>query len=280
MGSWARLSLGPRLLPGALVVSLAHLLPRTGGATAFGVVDQYIWIALAVLATHGLAVLARGVALPAIALAWAALVFLVPGEFASGTWLVGTRLPLASAAGATLVMSCLPSPLSGAARRQMVLVLVLALWVTVPLPAVAEIAGRFGFGGLVSLLILSKVGDIVGYYVGSGWGRTHPFPSISPGKTIAGCVGSLVAGCLAGFLCVSLGWLPTGHLGPAGGLLLGALTNVFAQAGDLFESAIKRRAQVKDSATYLGPAGGILDLTDSLFFTVPLALCTWDWFLR
>jgi phosphatidate cytidylyltransferase len=280
MGTWASLGLGPRLLPGALVLSWIYLQPREPDSVALGVLAQYVWVALAALATHGLAMLARGLALPAIALAWAVLVIFFPGEFASGEWLAATRVPLAVLAGASLVVSALRSPGSAAARRHVGLVLLLSLWVTVPLLAVSEVAGRFGPSGLVSLLILSKIGDIAGYYVGSALGKTHPFPGISPGKTTAGCVGSLVAGCLAGLLCVSAGWLPTGSLGLAGGLLLGAVTNLAAQAGDLFESALKRRAGVKDSGTCLGPAGGILDLTDSLLFTVPLALAAWDWFLR
>jgi phosphatidate cytidylyltransferase len=48
--------------------------------------------------------------------------------------------------------------------------------------------------------------------------------------------------------------------------------NVAAQAGDLLESALKRRCGVKDSATTFGPSGGVLDLVDSLTCVAPLAL--------
>ena len=280
MGKWASLGLGSRLLPGALVLSWSYLRTEVPGGEQIGILDQYLWVALAAMASHGLARLAGAMALPALALGWGALAVAVPGELASPAWLAATRVPLAAIAGATIVLHCLPQVRKRAPRATLGLVLLLALWITVPLPAVAAVAPRFGLAGLVSLLILSKVGDIAGYYVGSAMGKSHPFPGISPGKTTAGCVGSLLAGCLGGLVCVNAGWLPSGHLGLLGGVLLGALTNIFAQAGDLFESALKRRAGVKDSATYLGPAGGILDLVDSLLFTVPLALLAWDWFLR
>ncbi len=279
MGSWASLGLGPRLLPGALVLAWSHFGLAADGAQP-GVAEQYLGVALAALMSHGLAQLAGGLAWPALAIGWGALLFLIPGEPASSAWLSASRGPLAAVAGATLVLHSLAGARTSAKGRTLGVVLMLALWVTVPLLAVAEVFSSFGLSGLISLLILSKIGDIVGYYVGSSLGKSHPFPGISPGKTTAGCVGSLVAGCAGGLLCVYAGWLPAGRWGLAGGLLLGALTNVFAQAGDLFESAIKRRTGVKDSATYLGPAGGVLDLVDSLLFTVPLALWAWDWFLR
>jgi predicted CDP-diglyceride synthetase/phosphatidate cytidylyltransferase len=124
-------------------------------------------------------------------------------------------------------------------------------------------------------LILSKVGDIAGYFVGSAIGKSHPFPKISPGKTTAGCVASLVAGTVAGWIAVATGLLPQASWGVAGALLAGAGVNLAAQAGDLFESWVKRRAGVKDSGTWFGPSGGVLDLIDSLLFSIPAALWLW-----
>ena len=152
---------------------------------------------------------------------------------------------------------------------------VTAVLAIVALPGLARIRTEYGAGGLVALLVLCKVGDIVGYYVGNAIGRSHPFPKISPGKTTAGCVGSLVAGTLAGALLQVGGVLPQASQGWLAGLLAGATINVAAQAGDLFESAVKRRSGVKDSGTWFGPSGGVLDLVDSLLFAVPLALLTW-----
>jgi phosphatidate cytidylyltransferase len=147
--------------------------------------------------------------------------------------------------------------------------------VVVPLPALVHIWTNYGFYGLVALIVLSKVGDIAGYYVGSAIGRVHPFPVLSPKKTLEGCIASAVAGTLAGALCVLLRWLPDSPFGWKGGLAAGLAINLAAQAGDLYESRAKRRAGVKDSGRLFGPSGGVLDVVDSLLFTVPVALLVW-----
>lgn len=157
--------------------------------------------------------------------------------------------------------------------------LVLALWIgpllTLPLVWLWHVWHDWGTSGLVALIVLAKVGDIAGYYVGSAIGKRRPFPKISPGKTVAGCWGSFVVGTLAGGVLVATGVLSAGSLGFAGGLLAGAAVNLAAQAGDLLESWIKRGAGVKDSGTWFGPSGGVLDLVDSLLLAVPAALAVW-----
>lgn len=151
----------------------------------------------------------------------------------------------------------------------------IALWTVLPLTWLHHIQFDWGIRGLVALIILSKIGDTAGYFTGNAIGKSHPFPNISPGKTTAGCVASLVAGTAAGGAFVAMGLLPEPKLGLAGGFLCGALINVAAQAGDLLESRAKRVSGVKDSGTWFGPAGGVLDMTDSLLLTVPMALITW-----
>ena len=148
----------------------------------------------------------------------------------------------------------------------------LATWIAFPLLALVPFMGEFGTWGLVALIVLSKIGDIAGYFVGGAIGKRHPFPTISPNKTWAGCTASLVAGTLAGLLVVQVGWLETTF---AVGAFLGAGTNLFAQAGDLFESWVKRKSGVKDSSAIMGASGGMLDVVDSLLFTVPFALFVW-----
>ncbi len=148
----------------------------------------------------------------------------------------------------------------------------LAVWIAAALPALALIQSVWGFGALVSILVLSKIGDIAGYYVGNAIGKSHPFPKISPGKTTAGCVGSLLVGIAAGGLMAWCEYLPAGV---GAGFVAGALVNVAAQAGDLLESWVKRRAGVKDSGTWFGPSGGLLDLVDSLLLSVPAAMFLW-----
>ena len=162
-----------------------------------------------------------------------------------------------------------------ARRQDLVVCLGLALWIAVPLCALTRGARLGGVAGLVGLILLAEIGDVAGYYVGNAIGKSHPFPKLSPGKTTAGCVASLVAGVAAGGVLSAAGLLPAGSLGPLDGLLAGAVINVASQAGDLFESWVKRRARVKDSSSWLGPSGGVLDVVDSLLFSVPAALLFW-----
>lgn len=157
----------------------------------------------------------------------------------------------------------------------------LTLWLAAPLPLLGLMRDRLGIEGLAALLVLSKIGDVAGYYGGQFFGAnsSHPFPKLSPGKTSVGCFCSLVTAVAAGTMCVSLGWLPGGSLGLISGALAGALVNLAAQAGDLLESSAKRSAGVKDSGTWFGPSGGMLDLVDSLLLSVPVAALGWPWLL-
>ncbi len=166
---------------------------------------------------------------------------------------------------------------SGDARFESLgLALLLAAWAIPPLFGLIPLALELGTRGLATLIVLSKVGDSAGYFVGKAIGKRHPFPRISPGKTVAGCVASLVAGLAAGSVLVPL-WLPAGRGGVGLGLAVGAVTNLLAQAGDLAESWVKRHAGVKDSSGLLGPSGGVLDVVDSLLFTTPVAVLAWPW---
>lgn len=185
------------------------------------------------------------------------------------------RIGPASVVLAVLAVTALPLVLLDRAWSSVGLAAGLALWLIAPLAAVWQVWAAWGIEGLVSLIVLSKIGDTAGYYVGSAIGKRHPFPNISPGKTTAGCVASLFAATAAGGAFAAAGWLPSAGSGLVSGLVAGALINLAAQAGDLFESWVKRRTGVKDSSRVFGPAGGVLDQVDSLLFTVPVALIAW-----
>jgi phosphatidate cytidylyltransferase len=88
---------------------------------------------------------------------------------------------------------------------------------------------------------------------------------ISPAKSIEGLVGGLVATTVVtGLMLGALGQ------NPLGGLLLGPLLGLAAQAGDLAESMLKRAAGAKDSGTLIPGHGGILDRIDSFLFAGPV----------
>lgn len=174
-----------------------------------------------------------------------------------------------------LALCVSPAILLQGRGRALAATLGLALWLVAPLPLLWHVWAGWGGAGLVALLVLSKIGDTAGYYVGGAIGKRHPFPTISPGKTVAGCVASFAAATAVGGAFAASGVLPEGRFGIAGGLACGALLNVAAQAGDLFESWIKRRAGAKDSSTWFGPSGGLLDQLDSVLVSIPVAIFAW-----
>lgn len=115
------------------------------------------------------------------------------------------------------------------------------------------------------LLLVTKMGDIGAYIIGSLWGKRHLFPHISPKKTVEGAVGGLIFSIAAAFASRRL--LPFSYPNL---LFLGLLLNILGQCGDLSESLIKRDCQVKDAGKLLGGLGGVLDVIDSLLFSSPV----------
>lgn len=108
--------------------------------------------------------------------------------------------------------------------------------------------------------------DIGAYAAGRSIGGPKLAPRISPKKTWAGLIGGMFAAALVGWLVA----LAAGAAMPALALLLGAVAAVVGQVGDLFESAIKRRYNVKDSGQLIPGHGGILDRIDGLLVAAPV----------
>lgn len=114
----------------------------------------------------------------------------------------------------------------------------------------------------VYVVVLIALTDILGMVIGSLIGR-HQLTRISPKKTLEGSLGALIVVAGAGAL---LGLRPELHLLWWQGAVLGALTCLAAQAGDLVESALKRDAGVKDAGKAIQGHGGVLDRFDSYLF--------------
>lgn len=115
------------------------------------------------------------------------------------------------------------------------------------------------------LLAVVWLSDIGGYAVGRTVGGAKLVPAISPAKTWSGALGSL------GFAMIGAGVfaLTAGHdVAPVVGVA--GLLSVAAQAGDLFESWIKRRFGVKDSGASIPGHGGVLDRVDGVIFAAPV----------
>ena len=127
------------------------------------------------------------------------------------------------------------------------------------------------------------VGDTAAYYVGRSIGKTKFAPRISPKKTWEGAIASVVGAMIVGVVFAWFAPRLTGTIHPVGSgammqpvwwvpAVIALVINVAAQLGDLFESLIKRGADVKDSGTMLPGHGGILDRIDALLFAAPTAL--------
>jgi phosphatidate cytidylyltransferase len=116
-------------------------------------------------------------------------------------------------------------------------------------------------------VILIWINDIGAYMIGSQWGKHKIAPAISPGKSIEGTMGGGLATLSGGFILHTF-WpeIPLFYIAT-----LSLATPLFALAGDLWESALKRDAGVKDSGHLLPGHGGILDRYDSLLFVMPVA---------
>jgi phosphatidate cytidylyltransferase len=145
----------------------------------------------------------------------------------------------------------------------------LAGFVYALLPALALLWIRerdaHGLTLLIWAFIVTWSTDIGAYFAGRRFGRRKLAPSISPNKTLEGLWGGIAAATVIGGA-----WTLAMGLGKAL-LPLAPLLALVAQGGDLFESAMKRRAGVKDSATWLPGHGGLLDRLDGL---VPVAVLT------
>ncbi len=124
---------------------------------------------------------------------------------------------------------------------------------------------------LLFVIGLVAVADISAYFTGRKFGKRKLAPSISPGKTWEGVAGAMLG---VSVYVVAVWWFtPNLQSQPVlPGLLLASWWWVgLAVMGDLFESAVKRQAGVKDSGALLPGHGGVLDRIDALTSTLPLA---------
>ncbi len=111
------------------------------------------------------------------------------------------------------------------------------------------------------------VSDSFAYYGGKALGRRKLYEAVSPNKTVAGAVGSVVGGAFAGWL-LNLVLLHSMNLFES--LLVGIVVGATTIVGDLVESMFKRDAGVKDSGTIIPGHGGVLDKIDGVLFAGPV----------
>jgi phosphatidate cytidylyltransferase len=163
--------------------------------------------------------------------------------------------------------------------RAMLALMLMATWVGAPLAHVYLIGDQTNAVEGVYLVLVAVAGpwvsDSGAYFAGVLFGRHPLFPSLSPKKTIEGSIGGIV--------------LTTAVIAPLANLFLGlplwtsalagVVVSVVSQAGDLFESILKRLLGLKDLGRALPGHGGILDRIDSLLFTAPAVYYLYTLFL-
>lgn len=132
---------------------------------------------------------------------------------------------------------------------------------------------EFGPVGLLWMFAVVWTTDVAAYFTGRALGGPKLWPALSPKKTWSGFAGGLAAGTCAGLLVIviakSWGWPAPASLGLAA--IVSALASIVSQLGDLGESALKRRFEVKDSSRLIPGHGGVMDRLDGFWAVAVLA---------
>lgn len=243
----------------ALVLGALILLVTLWGGWPF----RLVWILVAgVVAYEWLAIVGRGNAIPAgigVVVAGLALTF----SPASPAALAGTAsaLALLGALATPFVRSRLALELCGVAY---------ALAFALVTPALRDLAG-IGLALILWSFAVVWLTDIAAYFTGRKLGGPKLMPAVSPKKTWSGAVGGALAGMIGGYLVWRL--MPALQGVTAAGPVVAASLagSIVSQAGDLFESSLKRRFDAKDSSKLIPGHGGFLDRLDGYWAVLVLA---------
>jgi len=125
----------------------------------------------------------------------------------------------------------------------------------------------FGIQWLFVIMLIVMTNDSAAYYTGCNFGKHRLYPLVSPKKSIEGAVGGLI-GSLCGALLAKFTFFP--QLTFKDAVVTALVVGAVGQAGDLFESLLKRSFGVKDSGTIIPGHGGVLDRLDSILFAAPV----------
>ena len=142
-----------------------------------------------------------------------------------------------------------------------------SLYLGLPIGALVALRETRGPQALFLLMLTVMASDTAQYYSGRLFGRRKLAPAVSPKKTVEGAVGGVVVGTLV----LAVGgawWLP--QIAPVARVLLGLAIAIVGIVGDLFESMLKRSANMKDSSDLIPGHGGVLDRIDALLFAAPV----------
>ena len=133
-----------------------------------------------------------------------------------------------------------------------------------------------GFLSLLLLFVISPCSDTMAYLTGMTYGKIKKgnvkklCPNLSPKKTVAGAIGGLVGGALSGLICYFIFKEKVLLLGLSCPIIwlivIGIIGSVLTQTGDLFESCVKRKVNIKDMGKIMPGHGGVMDRIDGTLF--------------
>ena len=149
-------------------------------------------------------------------------------------------------------------------------ILLATLYILLPLSLtinVAFIHGHWQPHILLAIFFFLWANDTFAYLTGMAIGKHKLIPRLSPKKTVEGLIGGIIGSLVVAHL-IAYFWQ---DLSLWNWIILSVLVAVAGTIGDLFESALKRAAEVKDSGNLIPGHGGILDRLDSFLFSIPVA---------
>ncbi len=207
--------------------------------------------------------------------------FLAPDRWMSLAW-----ANIALAVALILTMAVYVFQYDGPARHLVhaALTMFTVTYVAIPMSFLVVLRmfnnNQWGMTAVVSLLVVVKMSDVGAYFTGRLLGRRKLFPALSPGKTLEGTIGGVLASAAASWFFFA--WIAplivrTGYQQPAviPTLLYGLVVGSLGVVGDLAESMFKRDSARKDSSTWLPGLGGVLDILDSVLLSAPAAYLFW-----
>jgi len=139
----------------------------------------------------------------------------------------------------------------------------------------------FGISMILSLLVIVWVADIMAYFTGMAFGKHRMSPAISPKKSWEGAAGGMLSVILLGYVAAyfmpGVDTIPSVVINACGAgvwAVVAFFLVVLSIIGDLYESALKRQAGIKDSSNLLPSHGGFYDRMDALMPTLPAGFLT------
>lgn len=149
----------------------------------------------------------------------------------------------------------------------------LTWYIVLFMSVLCRIRSEFDIYGVIMVCLCAWVTDTFAYFSGKLFGKHKLIPRVSPKKTVEGSVGGIISAAIFSvvyaYILSQLNVITPDVKSYVLFAVLGTVSSVLSQAGDLFASAIKRDCNIKDFGTIFPGHGGILDRFDSVVFIVP-----------